>query len=1143
MSIVFQVTDSAGQPIEYFAYGDNAARIGEPSAFGVVFRAYAADKLGNPLGNESWVIKESNSSDQSERFEREYSVMKHLAAETRRRTGTAFSPEPIYQLKRVDNELPGIAMPIYTEKIRDLLPTWTEKNIVRRMIDYLDVLIVLHENGYICLDRKVDDLRWHNNHLVVIDWNVLTVYEPSAVQAEIMQTIRVWYLLLTAYEPTARLNPYNDSEWQALGSTEPGAKISIGLRTILANALAALYNSIDDLKNALQTWHDNWLCAGSLSLDAGTIEQYADFLHVSPRKAKTALLDLSWRNFGGSESERTAALVSLLEKTDELGDLADTLERAAEAILGARYGNAYQLVASHYLQGDTQLAAVRRWQLLIDVFRNEQLDRLLREELKDKHALALMNGLKRLSRPTQDDEAAESLLPLAQVEQAFNTALQVVADARLETIRDEIRMRRRLLEAAHSQREGMLTGRYELLKTVVELAGKIDYSPLVIVLQPIQAELDEARRIEEIREGVDNRIHEMQTAGSTVFRGWKAPAALPDFRPLLHLIEQGERDLARHQAELVTFNAAANPFRRVMGFLSGVHERSLDDIVTLVKELLSLLPTNVHPTFTPVLQSIIENAAMRRATQIEEAFSKGDTSSLAIARALRLSPTVKSSGLVTQKTLDRFARVETQLRAVDEFLEFESTAPNLPTGEIVQKARELNIPLLSPIIQPYVDKALAESAENRQAIRGEFEQFKGNITKLVNQKQSEIQRENQQARDAFAAEQTRLLTEQTTSIENIQTSVIDTKKSLEESVKRLRTPLISGFVGLILLVLVAIALIFVTNNGVNQQTNELQTRIVQAELEQSATNAALEVSEITATYNAALSTLAVQLAEHAREQTATQQNENLMVTVQAMITEAVSMPTAIALLPEVTEMAPVSVVPTETPAPTEVNVTAPFEATPITETPTLESGEIDRTGETLSSARLTDEEMAQVITLANGQSGDYVLRFTLDPDGSVINFIQVTPSSELDALYTSARRVIQRARGLNQPASSFHLDIAIRSESTVFIAYPILRLVVAYAGQPANSVQLLYPDTTRDNFFRFDETFRETGEIVFLRVTADFLSVYAETVAPRENELVLALVADGRVQRVWIGEQDIAIDTSTMLISANPLPIIEVQAG
>jgi len=264
MPYVFKVIESAGIPVNHFAYSGLDVRMADPSAFGHVFRGIQTDANGNPEIPGDWVIKESSSQDHFDRFQNEFAVMRDLAAKTRDLRGIPFSPFPVYFLQRLDTELPGIAMPLYPITIRDVIENWDEQQIVACMIDYLDMLRALHEIGYICTDRKVDDLRWHEESLVVIDWNVLRTFEEASIQAEIGLTVRLWYLLLTGYEPTNRLNPFNDDEWQPFNASREGGRIRIGLRLILVHALLEHYATVDDLRSALVDWRTSWLASTQL---------------------------------------------------------------------------------------------------------------------------------------------------------------------------------------------------------------------------------------------------------------------------------------------------------------------------------------------------------------------------------------------------------------------------------------------------------------------------------------------------------------------------------------------------------------------------------------------------------------------------------------------------------------------------------------------------------------------------------------------------------------------------------------------------------------------------------------------------------------------------------------------------------------
>jgi predicted RecA/RadA family phage recombinase len=228
-----------------FAYADDALPIGNPSIYGLVFKAKRD-------GEEGWIVKRSNEPIHNENFELEYNILSKLAETTTSLTqGQSHSPYPIYLLELANKTTPEpfyhVAMPFYRTLVRKELGTLTggmlayDHFIVPLMLQYGKLLQALHTLGYACTDRKEDDFFLHEGRLVVIDWNLLREAGKGYDVAEMNITARLWYGMLTGYQPPRLLSPYTHRQWMRDGASEMFAKrgvISVGLRYIIVEGLS-----------------------------------------------------------------------------------------------------------------------------------------------------------------------------------------------------------------------------------------------------------------------------------------------------------------------------------------------------------------------------------------------------------------------------------------------------------------------------------------------------------------------------------------------------------------------------------------------------------------------------------------------------------------------------------------------------------------------------------------------------------------------------------------------------------------------------------------------------------------------------------------------------------------------------------------
>lgn len=1144
MPILFKVNESAGGSASYFAYPDISARIGEPSAFGVVYRGEETDQHGINSAAGEWAIKESNSPEHVQRFRREYETLRDLAQATRRLTGAIYSPYPVYLLEREDTGSPGIAMPLYRVTLRELIAEWDEQQITHCMVDYLNVIRALHDINYICTDRKLDDLRWHDQHLVVIDWNVLRPYEPASVQLEINLTARIWYLLLTGYEPSALLNPFNDAEWQPFGASREGGRISIGLRFVLSYAMMGRYESVEAFRAAVSRWHEEWLTAGIK--DSRASEELETWFRISQRKAEAVLADLDWRSGRADSSVRQNYLLMALQQTDGLDDIREMLDDARRALNAGRFDNAYDLIQSIHPQGDIQTAAVERWKLLIGAFRSNSLGREQREDLRSKYSEKLTAGLGRLERPLLEDETAETHQPLSDLKVAYQAALDIAQSGaaydNLFALNQEIALRETLLDIARVRRAMPETSVFSQLSRVIELAQEIPYVASILNLEPLETELEESRRAQAVREEVDQEIETIRVQAADLLRNWRPPSQPPDFTPLLTYIDAHEKALARHPIQLEKFVGATLSIRRLIRFVQFGYNRTPVEVAQGARELTSSLgavPDAIHTA----LRGIVEYVANQAADQVEIALDKGESS--LITDAARILPPANDEAVrtfVPPNTLERFAVVRARLDAYRELVTFINTQPN--SLEVIRKALDLKIAPTSPLVKSFLDKAMSEAAGELTSIRSEFNNLKNavnhQIAENTNSMRLSLEEQRRELQNKFyefdKAQNTKFETA-TSAIHNEIGELRAQNEQINKTVKGLRMPVIAGFAILSLLVVGVVALVFVINNGVSQQTTDLQTRVAQGQDLQNTLATHVSDSFATATAAAATTLANVQAADTLRWQTATAEAQLQMQAIQTMIDTSI----AAAIAGASAESTPEVTIAEQTAEAPEQTAEAPQSV------PTF-----DRTGETLASALLTSNEQAAFLLWKTergiAESGVYMLQFPVGENGQIIDFIQPESTSEFEVIFNEVSRKVRNALDFEMPLNEMTSVVGVREQGDQIILYPAVRYGRAYAEQPANSLQLFQTaNLARDTYFPLTpQTGAVENRIAFIAVNSNLVAILQSTLAgmplPIEGELLAAQVVDGRIVRVFVGNQPVELGVDPGSTIPVP-PLIDLTVG
>lgn len=159
---------------------------------------------------------------------------------------------------------------------------------------YAEVLQIMHAAGYTCNDRKLGDLIWRDEHLVVLDWNVVSQGEAGK-PSDLEKFGIFWYELLVGrsatYHPTTmwrgrRIPMYwREPAWEEL---------SWGVRRIVENLMSPA--PVKPYHNAAEIKEDfdlHWKADRKTLI--GCANSSADPMD------KLACIDLALRRFGSDE--------------------------------------------------------------------------------------------------------------------------------------------------------------------------------------------------------------------------------------------------------------------------------------------------------------------------------------------------------------------------------------------------------------------------------------------------------------------------------------------------------------------------------------------------------------------------------------------------------------------------------------------------------------------------------------------------------------------------------------------------------------------------------------------------------------------------------------------------------------------------
>ena len=230
---------------------------------GVVFPAFAEDdpERKKPV----FAVKVPASSltqNLKSRFWQEFDVLEATNKKWSELNPGELSPFPKMQkVNRGDSEVLAMEFvpdeTIISRVLNDEVPLIREQQYLGAALQYVRMLQTLHKAGYICPDRKTDDVRWltEQERLVVLDWNVVERLESPGVDEKQEYAIfgSLWYQYLTGKVPSGMMSLLDDSAWDGL---------TLGIREILAGLIDGRYKSDDALLMDIETWQQ--LCSQQL---------------------------------------------------------------------------------------------------------------------------------------------------------------------------------------------------------------------------------------------------------------------------------------------------------------------------------------------------------------------------------------------------------------------------------------------------------------------------------------------------------------------------------------------------------------------------------------------------------------------------------------------------------------------------------------------------------------------------------------------------------------------------------------------------------------------------------------------------------------------------------------------------------------
>lgn len=862
---VFKVIqgDDAGSA-RYFAYQGGQARLGEPTPFTVESLAVESDDRGQPVGVVQWVIKESASGDQRERFTREYDRLCDLAEETARLTGgPVFTPQPVYLLERLDTGAAALALPYYSRTMHDVAATIDEARLVTQIMNYAMATLALHQvdGGSVCLLREPDDLRWRDDRIMIVAWEGIRPLTDASVAAELPLLGRVWYRVLTGHEAPLVPNPWHDVEWQrTTGTAAPdrieGGVISIGLRLLLTRALRGGFESLEQVKMALQSWQDQFLKTSRAPNPQSAMQQeqvQADF-GLSSRQTRVLLHDLVWRASPteGNWQVRAEALDSLLRQPDELATVQASFETLTTAIRSGRYDTAHATLDTLTTDRPVEQLALARWTRLLAALESPELAANQKNYLQRESA-ALVDAVRRLQQPIDADRAAESLTRLedavAHLAKVTDFLDGTVARKHLLTLLREAEMRAALLAASAAYQAGDRPTYSRALSQARDASVDVPGVDVVLDGFDLGEQLGAAQRVSQARQKVETQVQEVLTVLVRLLQDDVPPSELAQVRSMLNRIES-ELTLTDQRA-LEAFVSATRPYARLLDYLDTAPTAAPDEAARDADDLRRLLSADIWGLVSDRVTRTVRDRADETLRQVERALDAGSAESLRAAD--RLLPTVAAESVkayLDEPLCERVRQAETRLASQHEFFDwFANHFQSARDLEIVERARANAVPLFGETVRPHVEKAIRAAASDAQGLQTLLNEYRDEMSTALRDLQTEQQTAFDDLRQQIDAVRTESRTEPA-AVKQLQAELTNLREQNEQLETRLhqratRASVRGTFATLLLLLVLllvavgALAALYVLPLGA--QIDSIATAAAAADRAANSANVAAEV--------------------------------------------------------------------------------------------------------------------------------------------------------------------------------------------------------------------------------------------------------------------------------------------------------------
>jgi hypothetical protein len=212
----------------------------------------------------------------------------------------------------------ALIMPLYETRLATVVQgqiesgQWlaAERQAVQSAIAYTYILDALRtlETPRACISQTLGDFYWHEDGLIVTNWETLVEATRESHASEISLWGQIWHALVLNRYGTPPLYPYNDEFWSLTHGTAEGI-ITLGLRAILSSAISASPERrfVDRegiaqpgvLRRLLQTWDEALKRTPEMieSQDLWSLYGFAESLPLPTTRVQINAIweDLRWR--------------------------------------------------------------------------------------------------------------------------------------------------------------------------------------------------------------------------------------------------------------------------------------------------------------------------------------------------------------------------------------------------------------------------------------------------------------------------------------------------------------------------------------------------------------------------------------------------------------------------------------------------------------------------------------------------------------------------------------------------------------------------------------------------------------------------------------------------------------------------------